>query len=149
MSVQFTDQEIAEFQAAFEVFDTDGSGMISCSEMETAMQQLGVGMSLEEIRQLVRESDIDGDGEVSFPEFVELMKKQHAQSSPEEEMRAAFSVFDRNNSGSISASELRDVMLSLGEALNDEELRELMCENDVDGDGEISYEEFVQMMGKS
>jgi len=148
MSVQFTDQEIAEFQAAFEVFDTDGSGMISCSEMETAMQQLGVQMSLEEIRQLVRESDVDGDGEVSFPEFVELMQKQQAQSTPEEEMRAAFSVFDRNNSGTISASELRDVMLSLGEALTDEELRELMTENDVDGDGEISYEEFVQMMGK-
>jgi len=148
MSVQFTDQEIAEFQAAFEVFDTDSSGMISCSEMEAAIHQLGVQMSLEEIRQLVSESDVDGDGEVSFPEFVELMQKQQAQSTPEEEMRAAFSVFDRNNSGSISASELRDVMLSLGETLTDEELRELMTENDVDGDGEISYEEFVQMMGK-
>jgi calmodulin len=47
---------------------------------------------------------------------------------------------------SISAAELRHVMTNLGEKLTDEEVDEMIREADVDGDGQINYEEFVKMM---
>lgn len=37
-------------------------------------------------------------------------------------------------------------MMNLGEKLNEEELKHMMSIVDVDGDGEISYEEFSNMM---
>ncbi len=46
----------------------------------------------------------------------------------------------------ISAAELRHVMTNLGEKLTDEEVDEMIREADVDGDGQINYEEFVKMM---
>jgi Ca2+-binding EF-hand superfamily protein len=55
----------------------------------------------------------------------------------EEEMRAAFQVFDRDGSGTISAEELRNVMKSLGEALSDDEIDEMLKEADADGNGTI------------
>ena len=37
-------------------------------------------------------------------------------------------------------------MTNLGEKLTDEEVDEMIAEADIDGDGEINYEEFVKMM---
>lgn len=41
---------------------------------------------------------------------------------------------------------LRHVMTNLGEKLTDEEVEEMIREADVDGDGQVNYEEFVRMM---
>merc|ERR1711982_88797 len=64
----------------------------------------------------------------------------------EEELIEAFKVFDRDGNGFISAAELRHVMTNLGGKLTDEEVDEMIREADVDGDGQINYEEFVKMM---
>ena len=37
-------------------------------------------------------------------------------------------------------------MTNLGEKLTDEEVNEMIREADVDGDGQVNYEEFVRMM---
>ncbi|KAJ0807672.1 putative EF-hand domain-containing protein [Helianthus annuus] len=51
-----------------------------------------------------------------------------------------------DQNGLISASELHHVMTNLGEKLTDEEVDETIREADVDGDGQINYEEFVKVM---
>lgn len=38
------------------------------------------------------------------------------------------------------------MMTNLGEKLTDEEVEEMIKEADVDGDGQVNYEEFVRMM---
>lgn len=65
-------------------------------------------------------------------------------SKPEEEMRRAFRVYDSDNDGRISTSELRTVLTSLGGAISDEELNLLMKQIDTDNDGFISLDEFVE-----
>lgn len=56
-----------------------------------------------------------------------------------EEVREAFSVFDRDGTGSISVVELRHIMTNLGEKLTDQEVNDLIKEIDVDNDGQIMY----------
>ncbi|KAJ3676571.1 hypothetical protein LUZ60_003983 [Juncus effusus] len=63
-----------------------------------------------------------------------------------EELKEAFRVFDKDQNGFISAAELRHVMINLREKLTDEEVDEMIREADVDGDGQINYEEFVKVM---
>ena len=53
------------------------------------------------------------------------------------ETRAAFEVFDKDGSGTISAEELRQVMKSLGENLTDQEIDEMIAEADKDKNGSI------------
>lgn len=64
----------------------------------------------------------------------------------EEELIEAFKVFDRDGNGFISAAELRHVMTNLGEKLTEEEVDEMIREADIDGDGQINYDQFVRMM---
>ena len=52
----------------------------------------------------------------------------------------------QDGNGFISAAELRHIMTNLGEKLTDEEVDEMLREADIDGDGQINYEEFVKMM---
>jgi len=66
-----------------------------------------------------------------------MMVSKSKDIDPEEEMRAAFKVFDRDNNGVISATELRQVMVSLGENLTEAEVDEIIREVDQDGDGTI------------
>ena len=54
-----------------------------------------------------------------------------------QETRAAFDVFDKDGSGTISADELRQVMKSLGENLTDAEIDEMIKEADKDRNGTI------------
>lgn len=74
-----------------------------------------------------------------FPtsEFLAMMTRVTKQEDTDEELRRAFQVFDRDNSGHISTKELRDVLKSVGEDLNDAEIDEMMRQVDVDGSGEI------------
>ena len=46
----------------------------------------------------------------------------------------------------IRKLQLRHVMTNLGEKLSDEDVDEMIREADVDGDGQVNYEEFVKMM---
>jgi calmodulin len=76
----------------------------------------------------------------SFLEFLNMMSIQLPASDFEHEMRMAFQVFDRDNSGSISSDELRLVMRQLGENLTDQEIDEMLQEADKDGNGTIECE---------
>ena len=49
------------------------------------------------------------------------------------ELREAFSLFDKDGSGTISNEELEVVMKSLGQNPTEEELEEMIKEVDVDG----------------
>ena len=42
--------------------------------------------------------------------------------------------------------QLRHVMINLGEKLTDEEVEQMIREADLDGDGQVDYDEFVRMM---
>lgn len=143
-----TEEQIAEFQEAFNLFDKDKDGTITTQELGTVMKSLGQYPTENELRDLISEVDTDSNGVIDFQEFLSMMSRRMRDPDSEEELREAFKVFDKDGNGYISASELKQVMASLGEKLTPDELSEMMREADANGDGQISYEEFVTMMGK-
>merc|ERR1711865_1194211 len=143
---QLTEEQIAEFKEAFSLFDKDGDGTIATKELGTVMRSLGQNPTEAELQDMINEVDADGNGTVDFPEFLSLMSRKMKDTDTEEELIEAFKVFDRDGGGFINAAELRHVMTNLGEKLEDEEVDEMIRESDVDGDGQVNYEEFVRMM---
>ncbi|CAL9041945.1 unnamed protein product [Musa banksii] len=168
MAEQLTDDQIAEFKEAFSLFDKDGDGLIlsiplcchpllpldlalftgciTTKELGTVMRSLGQNPTEAELQDMINEVDADGNGTIDFPEFLNLMARKMKDTDSEEELKEAFRVFDKDQNGFISAAELRHVMTNLGEKLTDEEVDEMIREADVDGDGQINYDEFVKVM---
>ncbi|XP_041436174.1 calcium-binding protein 7 isoform X1 [Xenopus laevis] len=64
-----------------------------------------------------------------------------------EEIREAFKVFDRDGNGFISKQELGTAMRSLGYMPNEVELEVIIQRLDMDGDGQVDFEEFVTLLG--
>merc|ERR1739848_947902 len=91
---------------------------------------------------MINEVDADGNGTIDFPEFCTLMARKMKDTDSEEELKEAFRFFDKDGNGFISAAELRHIMTNLGEKLTDEEVDEMIREADIDGDGQVNYEEF-------
>jgi len=146
MAENLSDEKIAEFRAAFEIFDKDKDGKISKKELGTVMRNLGQNPSEVELTEMINEVDIDGNGTIDFREFLGLMVRKMKDSDIDEELFEAFKVFDRDGNGYITSHELKNVMISLGEYLTPDEVDELVKEADLDGDGQINYEEFIKLM---
>ena len=64
-----------------------------------------------------------------------------------EKLRTAFSLFDKDGSGSISSEEVKEILCS-GQKIDDKVWDEVIREVDGDGNGEIDFEEFATMMQK-
>jgi len=88
------------------------------------------------------EADTDNSGKIDFDEFLSLVSRQ---ISNDESLREAFRVFDKNNDGYISRSELKKAMANLNEILTDEEIEEMIEEADLNGDGKINYEGMMKL----
>jgi calmodulin len=117
------------------------------------MKELGLNPSDAELEDLVNEADLNKDGVICFdglsrlfsftspaltcPEFLNLMSQTVKETDTEQELVNAFRVFDKDNSGTISTEELRNVLRSLGENLTDAELDEMIKLADKNGDGHI------------
>eukprot|EP01099_Mayorella_cantabrigiensis_P002306 TRINITY_DN2016_c0_g1_i1.p1 TRINITY_DN2016_c0_g1~~TRINITY_DN2016_c0_g1_i1.p1 ORF type:complete len:149 (-),score=44.36 TRINITY_DN2016_c0_g1_i1:269-715(-) len=148
MTDKFDKQTRESYRQAFALFDKDGSGSISLSEIGTVLSSLGHTPTQEELKDLLGDLDSDGNGEISFEEFLEMMSRKAPAGSEEEELRTAFQAFDQNGDGYISELELRDLLLTLGENVTDAEVKRILKQADQDGDGRINFAEFCKMMGK-
>ncbi|GFO45989.1 calmodulin [Plakobranchus ocellatus] len=140
-----------ELREAFRLFDKDGDGSISTEELGTVMRNLGQFPSMDELNQMLKEIDIDGDGTFSFEEFVQVMANvggisENSEEDEEEELRQAFTVFDKRKCGYITPSDLRAVLQCMGEELSEDQIDDMIAEVDIDGDGKINFEEFIACM---
>ena len=58
-----TEEEIRE---AFRIFDRDGNGLISANELRQIMANLGEKLTDEELDEMMREADLNGDGHIDY-----------------------------------------------------------------------------------
>ena len=48
------------------MFDKDGNGYISAAELRHVMTNLGEKLTDEEVDEMIREADVDGDGQINY-----------------------------------------------------------------------------------
>ncbi|CAF1333563.1 unnamed protein product [Rotaria socialis] len=114
-------EELEELREAFRVFDQNGDGSITLSELRIVLDQMGLDPSEEELQDMIREVDADQSGSISFVEFVDMVKKAvDTNKNSREELFRAFQVF---------------VLQATGDRPTDEDVLEMIAEADIDGDG--------------
>lgn len=69
---QYSEEEIENFRCIFDMFDKDKTGVVNVNDLQTIMKSLG--RDPQEAIDLLEELDFDSNGQMSFEEFLRIMK---------------------------------------------------------------------------
>ena len=70
--MQDSDSE-QQLLSAFDVFDKQKNGQIAIEDFKGVVSNLGEKLTANEIREIIKEADKDGDGTIDYVEFVKMM----------------------------------------------------------------------------
>ncbi|ERN13276.1 calmodulin [Amborella trichopoda] len=154
LSIPLPSLEIAQqLEHVFSLIDANGDGKISSTELRHLLRRLGHPRSSASsaAREMLREADDNGDGFIDLTEFLEITAKVGGGFGTKEDLMEAFSIFDRDKNGLISAKELQRVLRGLGDYKSTiHDCVSMIRGVDRNGDGQVDFEEFkVMMMGDS
>jgi Ca2+-binding EF-hand superfamily protein len=125
--------------------DTDNNGSITADELKEAMRQQGLNPSNEDLKRMISDVDLNGNGMVEFDEFCVMMSNKTRRLDDGDGIDIAFQIFDTNKDGHISEQELKNCMNKLGIVCSEKEIREMMEAVDENRDGKISRSEFQKL----
>jgi len=136
-------KEILEMRKAFEKFDKENGGVITMDEFKAAMVECDE-YSDEEVNAMFDHIDVNKNGKIMYTEFVAATLELHGRVE-EKRLAEAFDHIDDDDSGYISKENLKKL---LGDSATPERIEILIESADQDGDGMISFEEFLVMFRK-
>ena len=138
-------EELRELQISFDTLDTSGDGKIGKEELIQAFGAFSDD-AIKEVEEIFLEVDLDGNGEIEFSEWV-VASIDKVRLLTDEKLRLAFGLFDKDGGGSISPEEIKTTLVGSSDTtIEDDVWQKILEEVDVDGSGEISYDEFSLMM---
>lgn len=145
------DASVNRLRDQFMKLDSNGDGMLTLAEMQNACKACNLGIKQEDLSRVFAEIDVDGSGTIGWTEFLAAMI-DHKKILQEEVCWEAFRVFDRDQNGQLTLDEVRAVLAEDNLGGNDlvkvvaEEIEDLFKRTDTDGDGQISFQEFMAML---
>ncbi|GLJ13343.1 hypothetical protein SUGI_0210460 [Cryptomeria japonica] len=150
-----------EIRRMFDTLDDNGDGRLSLHEITCFLNKLGIHLTEEELKCTVMAVSHSEDSSLTFDEFVELYQSVLDESSArtitgsnEESqdlcLMEAFKVYDLDEDGYISSSELQQVLSNLGLIEQGrhylEDCERMICRFDENSDGLIDFSEVKNMM---
>lgn len=99
------------FRRAFMFFDKDGSGYIELDELREALADESGACDTDVVNEIMREVDTDKDGQISYEEFVGMMKAGT-------DWRKASRQYSRERFKSLSVNLMKDGSLQLQDVLS-------------------------------
>ncbi|GLJ09376.1 hypothetical protein SUGI_0107700 [Cryptomeria japonica] len=134
-------------QRVFSMFDRDVDGLISSEDIRCILENLGLIVSSEHL-------DITPDF-LGFDEFLGLYNslwdvyyRGDLEDEDVDELMEVFNVFDKDGDGYICASELQQILHSLGlkEGRDISVCESMIRKVDINSDGKVDFNEFKHMM---
>jgi calcium-dependent protein kinase len=137
--------QTAVLRREFQSMDEDGDGRLSREELLLGYSRhMPEEKAIEVVKHVMNTVDTDGNGFIEYSEFIAAAINLETLLS-KNTLEAAFNACDRDHSGSLSKSELEE-LLGGGKAENEQVWVKLIEEADRNGDGEIDLKEFTSLM---
>mmetsp|Transcript_113567 Transcript_113567/g.355171 ORF Transcript_113567/g.355171 Transcript_113567/m.355171 type:complete len:512 (-) Transcript_113567:430-1965(-) len=146
------EEHIKKMRDTFHQLDENGDGILSQKELKEGIAKAFDHLNLpvpDDLNDILECLDSDGSGVIDYTEFLAAALDK-SKTNTEDNLWAAFRMFDRNGDGKITQEELREVLNSdsVGEGFGIDQINEIMQSVDTDNSGNIDFEEFKQMMMK-
>lgn len=134
----------SECKKVFDILDSDHSGSIDIKELAMGLRAMGLNPTEGEVRELMNAADVNHDGKLSYDEFSRLFSECYSNSSTSrEQVEQFFNSLDKDKSGTLDASELREALIGGPEPLTEEEINTIIQDFDKNHDGKINLQEFL------
>ncbi|KRX08237.1 Protein kinase-like domain [Pseudocohnilembus persalinus] len=147
-SQKISHQESQKLQKTFAELDENNvkkDGMLSKDELIKGYSQLYSKEVAERVTQEIFDIiDVDQNGTIDYNEFISATMNLKTALS-QKNLKQAFQLFDLDGDGFITAKEIKTV-LDNGKTKNAKIWADLIKEADTDGDGQISFQEFLKFM---
>ena len=145
----FTPDEVDECKAAFDLFDTDNSGVIFPHDLKNAMMALGFEVKNPVVYEIISELDNESNAKkgVTFDAFAEAVNNKLGDKASNEGIEKIYKLF-ANEDGFIDVDSLRRICRSLGEQQTNEELEAMMERASSDGKT-LNLQEFTTLLTKT
>ena len=151
MTDKISQELLQEYAEAFEMYDVEGNGTIPVNQIELVLKSLGIKVHQATLLQLQNRKVQEGDGEVTFEEFLYLMQTggtpndydENAAQDRSQKLKAALSLFDPSQSGTISVVDLRK---ALRDIMKENEIEELVKRADVGNSGRVECGYLAELM---
>eukprot|EP01120_Amphizonella_sp_Union-15-10_P005026 TRINITY_DN15767_c0_g1_i1.p1 TRINITY_DN15767_c0_g1~~TRINITY_DN15767_c0_g1_i1.p1 ORF type:complete len:158 (-),score=39.67 TRINITY_DN15767_c0_g1_i1:13-486(-) len=111
------------YEEAFSLFDKNGSGQIEAEELRHVFHAVHHDISEQQLEIMMKRFDKDGNGLISFEEFVTLMSKADVEP---DDLRSAVRELDPGSTGVVDKDEFSHVLTTMGDKLSPDEVKELL-----------------------
>lgn len=140
--------EIEKSHEAFVAFDKDENGFIDRKELKGVLEEMGQKPSDDEVTKMINEVDSTSSGKIYFNDFLRVIAyhKMCQRDNDDGDTLDAFVAMGGNadGSGKIDASKLIKIVKDeFGMTID---IKKLIEEIDIDGSGEIEYNEFKALL---
>ena len=143
---KLSQEQIEEYKEAFNLVDHDNDGVLTIRELDVAMRSLGYNLTNDELETMVNTKDRQEKGGITLDEFFTAMQKRTLTVQMEDGVREAFKLYDKDQDGLMTETDVKSVMKTLGETVSDEEARTMISRVDRNNDGKITSDEFARLL---
>jgi calcium-dependent protein kinase len=133
---EITDTDKESLAAMFKQFDINGDGKLNAEEISNLMRH--IGHSEDEAKILLSMWDEDKDGVIDMDELKTGFAASKLGEQTRKELAESFKRFDADGDGFVSAAEIEKMC-----SMKADDTRKLIAEVDKNGDGRISFEEWL------
>ena len=133
----------------FRKLDKDNDGTLSFDEIkEGFLKYYGERIGEKEWQDIIQKLDQDGSNEIEYEEFIRCTINLE-DILTEKNLKMAFNAYDTDGSGYLDIKEIKNALgLLENDNVSSELLKNILKSIDENGDGEISFEEFKDLMKK-
>lgn len=117
---------------------------MSVGDIGLALRAMGALVTGKEIEIFAKKYDGDRTGKIGVDDYINMLAEIQWQPDNEDDIKAAFSPFDKNGEEMLSLDEMQHVLSRIGDTLTPEEAANFIGMIDSYGDGHARMSDIVQ-----
>lgn len=141
-----SEEELDDIKERFEIFDKKGDHKVDCCQIIDVLRACGLNPLQHDVDKICKDSSLEGkrvDLE-TFCAVYEQIANAPGQATFED-MMEAFKTFDRDQTGVISAAELRQLLVNLGDTLTEDQADTIVIPHE-DQKGCVGYQQLIKTL---